>query len=208
MLDWLFPKEIKFYDFFDKHAAITLEAARELQILVSGTADIPLTVVKIKELEHKADNVTYQCIECLHKIFITPIDRQEIHKLISAMDDIIDCIDGAARCIATYKITNMKPEASELMTVVVKAVEQVKAAVSGLRDIKNAKIIKEHSILINRTEYDADILLSKIVGDLFENEKDIRTLIKWKEVYDLMEQATDYCEDVANIVDGIIMEQL
>lgn len=208
MLDWLFPKEFKFYDYFDRHAAITLEAAKELQILVSGTADVPLTVIKIKDLEHKADTVTYQCIEALHKIFITPIDRQEIHKLISAMDDIIDCIDGAARCIATYKITAMRPEASELVAIVVRAVEQVKAAISGLRNIKNAAIIKEHSILINRAEYDADILLSKIVGDLFENEKDLRILIKWKEIFDLMEQATDYCEDVANIVDGIIMEQL
>lgn len=208
MFDWLFPKEIKFYEYFDKHAAITLEAARELLHIIKESSDITASVAKIKDLEHKADKVTYNCIESLHKIFITPIDRQEIHKLISSMDDIIDSIDVAARCIATYKITTMKPEAVDLMEVVVKAVKEVQAAVSGLKNVKNAPEIKQHCILVNRAEYDADVLLSKLVGELFENEKDTRTLIKWKEIYEKMEQATDCCEDVANIVDGIILEQL
>ena len=206
MFSWLLPKEGKFFDLFDQHAELTVKAAKELFYLVSGQADIPLTVERIKELEHQADNVTHQCIELLHKIFITPIDREDIYALISNMDDIIDCVDGAARRVAIYKIKEMHPEAAKFAHIVVQSAEYVQRAVKGLRNLKNAPEIQNICYEINKFEYEADIYLSKVIGDLFEDEKDLRTLIKWKEIYESMEEATDRCEDVANVLDGIILE--
>lgn len=206
MFSWLFPREVKFFDFFDKHAEVIVAAAKELRKLLSGGADIPLSVVRIKDLEHQADRITHQCIDSLHKVFITPLDREDIHNLIGRMDDIIDCLDGAARCVAIYKINEMTPEALQLAEVVVQSVEYVQSAVKGLRDLKNAPEIQKYCLKINKSENEADVLLSKTIGSLFEKEKDTRQLIKWKEIYEKMEQATDRCEDVANIIDGIILE--
>ncbi len=206
MLNWLFPREVKFFDLFDKHAETIVAAAKELRTLVSDGADIPLSVVRIKDLEHKADKITHQCIDSLHKVFITPLDRDDIHNLIGRMDDIVDCLDGAARCIAIYKIKEMPKDALQLIQVVVLATEYVQKAVKGLRDLKNAPEIQQYCFKINQAENEADVILSKAIGTLFEKEPDTRLLIKWKEIYEKMEQATDRCEDVANIIDGIILE--
>jgi uncharacterized protein Yka (UPF0111/DUF47 family) len=162
--------------------------------------------VRIKELEHRADILTHHCVEALHKIFITPIDREDIYRLISHQDDVIDCIDGAARRIAIYKIVDMPPEAKQLADTVLASTEYVQEAVAGLRNLKNAADIQRCCFQINKVENEADILLSKVLGALFESEKDLRLLIKWKEIYEAMEGATDRCEDVANIIDGIILE--
>lgn len=208
MLNWLFPREFKFYDLFDKHAEAIVAAAKELRILLRGGADIHLIAVRIKDLEHQGDQITHQCMDALHKVFITPLDRDDIHNLMCRMDDVLDCIDGAARCIAIYKIKEMPPEAMQLAEIVVHSTEYVQQAVKGLRDLKKAPEVQQFCFKINKAENEADVFLSKTIGALFEKEPDTRLLIKWKEIYEKMEEATDMCEDVADIIDGIILELL
>lgn len=208
MFNWLMPKEISFFDYFERHAAVTIAAAKELVELVNNPIDIHLSAARVKDLEHQGDNETHQCVEALHKTFITPLEREDIFKLISRMDDVLDCIDDAVRCISLYKITHMPQFAPQLADLVLKSTKEVEKAVKSLKNLKNSNEIKAFCLTINHIENESDLVLAKAVVDLFENEKDVKLLIKWKEIYEKMEEAVDDCEDVANIIDGIILEYL
>jgi len=206
MLQRLLPRETSFFDFFERHAALTIEGAKEFLSLVSTGANIETKCKRISEIEHETDVITHQCVEALHKTFITPIDRDDIHRLITKMDDVMDFVEAAAERILIYEIRTMTPEVRDFADVLVRASSEMEAALKGLRDMKNAAMVLRKCIDINRLENEADVILRNSVGKLFKEEKDPIMIIKWKEIYENLETATDRCEDVANIIEGVVLE--
>lgn len=206
MLGWLLPRETSFFDFFDQHAVLIVQASEELSSLLLSTHTTAEKAEFIKQLEHKADLCTYHCIEALRKTFITPFERDDIYRLISRMDDIIDYIEETAARMALYKLTFIRQEAKDLADLLVHATQEVKKVVSGLRQLKNIKDMKKSFLIIHELENQADVILRESMGRLFDEEQDIRTLIKWKEIYENLENAMDRCEDVSNIIEGVILE--
>lgn len=200
------PRETSFFQFFEQHAALTLEGTKEFRALVAQGANVATSAKRIKELEHEADTVTHRCVEALHKTFITPIERDDVHRLISRMDDILDYLESAAERIALYDLVEMTPEVRELAHILVKAADKLGIAVRGLRNMKNAAPILEACVDVNRLENEGDAILRIAVARLFRESSDPIFVIKWKEIYESLESATDRCEDVANIVEGIVLE--
>jgi predicted phosphate transport protein (TIGR00153 family) len=206
MLKRLLPRETNFFEFFERHTAITVQGCRELLDLTTMGDDFEARAGRIKDIEHQADSITHDCVEALHKTFITPIDRDQIHMLISRMDDIMDYVETVSDLCVLYNIDHMTQDARELAEVLVQATEHIEGAVHGLRDMKHAGDITERCIEINRLENQGDELLRQAVARLFRDEKDPVAIIKWKEIYENLEIATDRCEDVANIIEGIVLE--
>ena len=200
------PRDVSFFDFFAQHAALTVEGAKEFLSLVQTGANVATKARRIKEIEHEADVVTHRCVEALHKTFITPIERGDIYRLISRMDDIMDYVEAAAERIALYELTTMTPEVVDLADVLVRACTQMAAALQGLRNMKNAEPILKACLDINRHENDADQILRNGLARLFREEKDPVAIIKWKEIWENLENATDRCEDVANTIEGVVLE--
>jgi uncharacterized protein len=206
MFSKFLPQQTNFFELFDKHAEITVKSARAFHALayaqdsVSGAAD------QIKGLELEADNVVHRCGEMLHKTFITPIDREDIMRLVSSMDNIVDFIDAAADCIVVYKVEGMKSAARDLAELVLACCIEVQKAVKALSDMKQADAIRAHCMRINQLENDADLVLRNALGRLFDEEPDARVIIKWKEIFENLERATDCCEDVADALEGIVLE--
>ncbi len=207
MLGRLLPRETSFFDLFERHAAITVQGAIEFQKLVADGTGASHKCKRIKEIEHEADTVTHACVEALHMTFITPLDRDEIYRLITKLDDVMDYIEAASERIALYDMTAMTQDAKDLADVLVRATKDVEEAIRGLRDLKDTKNIIQKCIDINRLENEGDAILRTAVARLFREEKDPVQIIKWKEVYENLENATDRCEDVANIIEGIVLER-
>jgi predicted phosphate transport protein (TIGR00153 family) len=206
MFGRLLPRETSFFDFFDRHAAMTVQGAQELLALASTGANVVARAKRIKEIEHECDTITHHCVEALHKTFITPIERDDIHRLISRMDDIMDFVEAAAERIALYKLTTMTPDLKDLAGVLVRSTEELATTLALLRNLENAPEIARRCIDINRLENEADSILRAATARLFDEEPDVRTVIKWKEIYENLESATDRCEDVANIIEGVVLE--
>lgn len=202
----LLPKEYSFFDFFEQHASKCVEGARLLQHLLHNVQDAETLVKEIKEVEHAGDKITHHTIETLHRTFITPLDREEIHQLISVMDDILDYIDAASQRILLYEIAEITPEAQELGEVLMRATEQVQEAVTGLRRLRYPMETLQTCVEINRLENEGDAALRKGMARLFKESTDPIHIIKWKEIYEFLEEATDACEDVANIIEGVVLE--
>ncbi|HEY7472588.1 MAG TPA: DUF47 family protein [Gemmatimonadota bacterium] len=206
MLKKLLPRETDFFEFFERHAATTVRGCRELLELATEGRDFEARARRIKDVEHEADSITHDCVEALHRTFITPLDRDQIHMLISRMDDIMDYVETVSDQCVLYNIDHMTPDARELAAVLLESTEQIEGAVKGLRDMKHASAILERCIDVNRLENKGDELLRRAVARLFDEEKDPVSIIKWKEIYENLESATDRCEDVANIIEGIVLE--
>jgi len=202
----LLPRETSFFDFFERHARVTVDGARELLALASEDGPVEPHARRIKELEHETDVITHQCVEALHRTFITPIDRNDIHRLITRMDDVMDLIDAASDRIRLYELAPKRSEVREFAEILVRGTQLVEKAVHGLRDLKGDEAIKATCIEINRLENDGDALFRRALAGLFRDEKDPIMVIKWKEVFEELEAATDRCEDVANQVEGILIE--
>ena len=186
---------------------MTVAGTREFQSLALAAANIIPRAQRIKEIEHEADVVTHQCVAALHKTFVTPIDRNDIHRLISHMDDVIDLVDAAAERIMLYELDTMWQGLKDLADVLVRATESLEQAVQGLRDLRHPDVIRERCIDVNRLENEADAVLRNALAALFRKEKDPILIIKWKEIYEILESATDRCEDVANVIEGVALEQ-
>jgi predicted phosphate transport protein (TIGR00153 family) len=206
MLARLLPRETSFFDLFERHAGLTVAGTRELVSLVSTGANITAKAKRIKEIEHEADTATHQCVEALHKTFVTPIDRYDIHRLISRMDDVMDFVEAASDRISLYELREMTQDVKDLADVLARSAVEVEQAIKLLRNMKNADAIRRKCIDINRLENEGDTVLRGALAKLFKTEKDPITIIKWKEIYELLEAATDRCEDVANIIEGVVLE--
>ena len=207
MFGRLLPKETSFFDFFEQHAGLTIEGTKEFLSMVTTGANIAAKCRRISDIEHETDTITHRCVEALHKTFITPIERDDIYRLISKMDDIMDFVEAAAERIALYKLTVMPSDLRDLADVLLRASKELEQALKLLRNLQNAEAITKKCIDINRLENEADAILRAAVARLFDEEKDVLTVIKWKEIYENLENATDRCEDVANIIEGVVLEQ-
>lgn len=200
------PREGRFFDLFNQSAEQIVLGANEFRKMIVDLPHAESYARSIMAIENKADEITHHTVELLHKTFITPMDREDIHSLICRMDDILDFIEAAAQRISLYDIKSAPPQATELADVVVKAAETVAKAVNKLSNLKDPKEIMQLCVEINKLENDADHILRSAMAKLFREEPDTRNLIKIKEIYELLETVTDRCEDVANIIEGIVLE--
>lgn len=206
MFGRLMPSEGKFFDLFNQHADLAVKCAKEMVALMTNFDDLEIRVHAIETLEKQADKVTHNAIDLLHKTFITPLDRDDIHQLITRMDDILDLLEDAAQTISLYDIKAITPEAKRLAELCLACAEKVKAAVSLLSNMDNSRQILTICEEIDRFESDADHVMRAAMSKLFRDEPDVRNLIKLKAIYEILETVTDRCEDVANIIEGIIVE--
>lgn len=200
------PREVAFFDYFEKQSAKIVEGCMALQDLLENYTDVVEKAKRIKAIEHDGDTITHECIERLHQTFITPIERDDIHRLITRMDDILDYTEAVSQRLSIYEISSIPDEAKQLAKVLTFGAQRMGDAIKGLRNMRNAPQILADCIEINRIENEADTILRQAVGKLFKTEKDPLTVIKWKELFELLESATDKCEDVANVLEGIVLE--
>ena len=206
MLGRLMPREGKFFDLFNAHAERVVEGSRELAAMLGTFDNLDAHAQRIDAAERAADKVTHECITLLHKTFITPFDRDQIHSLITSMDDILDLIQDVAESIALYDLQRATPEAKQLAEICHMCCERVKAAVALLTNVKQSAAILKCCEEIDRLESDADRVLRAALSKLFRHETDLKQVIKLRVIYELLESVTDRCEDVANVVEGIVLE--
>jgi uncharacterized protein Yka (UPF0111/DUF47 family) len=202
----LLPREGRFFDFFDQHAALSVKAAEELVAVFADLATLDVRSTAIHQYEKQADRITHDTVHLLHQTFITPFDRDQIHGLVTAMDDVVDLIEDAAECLFLYDVRRIGPEAAELAAICVKSTGRVKEAVALLPSMKNSARILAICGEIDKLESHADGVFRTALAKLFREEPDAREVIKQKEVYLLLEEITDRCEDVANLIEGIVLE--
>jgi predicted phosphate transport protein (TIGR00153 family) len=206
MFGRLMPTEGKFFDLFNQHAELCVKGAREMVALMTNFDDLENRTHAIEGIEKQADKITYATVDLLHKTFITPIDRDDIHQLITRMDDILDLMEDAAQTVSLYDLKAVTPEAKRLAELSLACCEKVQAAVKMLHNMKNAAAMVAICEEIDRLESDADHVMRAAMSKLFRDEPDVRNLIKMKAIYEILETVTDRCEDVANIIEGIIVE--
>ncbi|HEY7371258.1 MAG TPA: DUF47 family protein [Polyangia bacterium] len=202
----LLPHDASFFAHFEHQGKKTVEGCRAFLEMVEQANDLEARAERVKQIEHECDEITHAVVEGLHKTFITPIDRNDIYRLITKMDDIMDFVEAAADRVALYEIGKMTKEAGDLARCLVQSAEHVLGAVSSIRDLGKPNGILQHCIEINRLENVADGILRSALARLFREEKDPIAVIKWKEIYETLESATDRCEDVANIIEGVVLE--
>jgi hypothetical protein len=206
MLEKLMPKSDEFFDDFDAQCAVTVEGARMLYALLSDYRDVAARAQALKDVEHKGDEVTHTAFNRLHKQFITPFDRGQIHTLLSRIDDVLDLTNAAAARLHYYEIQSSLPDATELARLLVLCTEKMQEVVAALRLIKKPDQILAGCKELKRLETLADEALRSGLGRLFKSGADPLTVIKWKEIYDFIETATDKCQGVANIIEGVVLE--
>ena len=206
MLGRLMPREGKFFELFNAHADRIVEGSRELAAMLGTFTELEAHAQRIDAAERAADKVTHETIALLHKTFITPFDRDQIHQLITAMDDILDLIQDVAESIALYDLRRITPEAQQLAEICQMSCERVRDTVGLLTNVKRADAIMKNCEEIDRLESDADRVMRAALSKLFREESDIKQVIKLRAIYDLLERITDRCEDVANVVEGIVLE--
>jgi uncharacterized protein len=202
----LLPRETSYFDQFEQQGRKTVEGCRALLDLLDNLGDVPARAKHIKQIEEECDTITHGVVASLHKTFITPIDRNDIYRLITKMDDVMDFVDAVAERLSLYQISTGGEELRDLAVTLLACAERVLEAVTGLRNLKNSDLILEKCVEINRLENVADGQLRHSLAKLFRDEKDPIAVIKWKEIYELLETATDRCEDVANVIEGVVLE--
>ncbi|MGH9861934.1 MAG: DUF47 domain-containing protein [Candidatus Acidiferrales bacterium] len=199
----LLPRERSFFALFTELTTNIAEGARALAALFRDYRDVPAQVDKIKDIEHKGDQLTHQIITRLNQTFITPLDREDIHELTTKLDDVLDLIDAVATRLVIYRVNTLRPGAVELADVLVRATDEIHAAV---RRLEKPDGIIEHCIEIKRLENLGDATVRAAMARLFEEEKNPVELLKWKEILEVLETATDKCEDVANVLEAVVLK--
>jgi len=199
----LIPREEKFYADFLSMADELKKAARLLEDMLAPERPNWDKADEIKEVEHKCDFLTHEIIQRLNRTFVTPIDREDIHELARSLDDVMDAIDASATILKLYHIDSVRPGARELARLVLDSTAQLVGAVKALEKRKG---VAECAVEINRLENEADRAHQAAVQALFADERDAVVIIKWKEIFDFLEQATDRCEDVANVLEGVVVK--
>ncbi len=209
MFGSLMPREGKFFDLFNQHADRIAAGSRELALLMEHYSDMEARqkgLDAIDTIEKAADKITHETVSLLHKTFITPFDRETILQLINQMDDILDLIQDVAESAMLYDLQRVTPEAQQLAELNQMCCERVKSAVELLSSMDNADAILKLCTEIDRLESDSDRVMRSAMSKLFRDEADVRQLIKLKALYELLEAVSDKCEDVANIIEGVVLE--
>jgi hypothetical protein len=202
----LFPKEENFFELFEELANKIEEGGQFFLEMTKNRDYSAPKVARLKELEHEADVITHTTYERMHKTFLTPIDREDIYALVNKMDSIMDVIEATAIRIHMYKVKKPDDEIIKQAEILFQAIQKIKGIVHGLRNMKNSKMILDGCVEINTLENAGDVVLRTIITDLFIKEKDAIELIKWKEIFERIEEAIDVCEDVSNIIEGIVLK--
>jgi predicted phosphate transport protein (TIGR00153 family) len=202
----LLPKKPQFFELFSEHAALAVQGATMLEELLAKPAESEERATRIRAVEHEADAVCQRTMELLHSSFVTPIERGDIHDLASQLDDILDLVEETARCIWLYEITSARPEAIEMARHLTEATRATKAVVDALGERPTPGRVEELARTVKQVEKQNDRLLRAATARLFADEQDAKTLIKWKDIYTQLEAAIDRCEDVANLIEGVVLE--
>ncbi len=199
----LIPRETKFFRMFSDVSQNLTEGARLLHDILKNPANMESRLDQLQEIEHRGDDMTHAIITRLNQTFITPFDREDIHRLTSSLDDVLDFVNAAGVRLRLYKIRTPPPAAAELAALIVQQSEELAQGVSLLE--KN-QLVLEHCVEVNRLENEADRVSRKAIADLFDNEKDPIHLIKIKELYEVLENATDKAEDAANVLEAVVLK--
>jgi len=201
----IFPKSIDFFEIFDQAASNLTEATSHLMDLFKNITRLEEKAKIIYGIEQKGDTLTHEVMRRLNKTFITPIDREDIHALASAIDDVLDLIWGAVDRMTVFRITETMPEALEIARALHTTTEVLESSFGYLRE-KKYSFVHDNCIEINRLENHVDRIFRDALGRLFDDVKDPLMIIKWKEIYEHLEDASDRCEDVANILESIVLK--
>ena len=205
----LAPREGRFFEFFNQHASLIAEASGVLTGLLrdyDNAGARGARIDRINDLEHNADRITHETVALLQTIFVTPLDRDDIHRLISRMDDVLDLMQDAAESLSLYDVQVVTPPAVELAVLLQNCCERMQSAVALLNSMRNAPEALKLCREIDSMESQADRVMRSAISKLFRDESDIRQLIKLKAIYELLEAATDKCQDVANLIENIILQ--
>jgi len=203
----LFPKNERFFDLFEESARNFVTAAGLLNELMDKCEDVEEMVRQITELEHHGDTITHLIMAELHGTFVTPIDREDIAQLAQRMDDVMDSIDAAAMRMMLYDITKPTERAKELADIVVRVTSETSKAIPRLRRSSELSHMRDHCIEINRLENEADDVRRSALAELFRDRVELAEVIKWREIYEHMENAVDRCEDIADILEGVMIKR-
>lgn len=219
-------KDQAFFDAFSKHAATSVDAAKLLLEMFGGcrTSASPAPYLatteghdgdlgpiaalgkRVKEAESKGDRITHETVKRLRENWITPLDRNDIHTLISRLDDVLDLIESAAERVVLFEVRTAPPEASELVGIIQRSCEALVTATGLMRSMKNAPAILELCVEVNRLENAADAIYRKAIADMFKSGNDPLLVMKWRDIFDSLESAADCCEDAANVIEGVVLE--
>ncbi len=202
----IIPRETKFYDLFEKSAGNLVVAAGKLAALFDNYEDVEAKVALMKDLEHEGDSITHEIMQSLHRTFVTPIDREDIAHLANTMDDVMDFIEAAARTAMLYRIAQPTDRARQLASIILKVTYRLNEVMPLLRRRDRFKQVLEQCVEINRLENEADDVHHAALAELFDNTRDLREIIKWREIYEHMESATDRGEDVANVLEAVVLK--
>ncbi len=202
----LIPRDEKFYEMFEELANKIEEGGKMFTDILNNYEQSEAKIAKLKEIEHEADIITHRTYEKMHRTFLTPLDREDIYNLVNKMDSVLDMIEAAAVRMQLYKIKKPADEIKELARILNLAIGKIKKIVHALRDKKKFQEILEDCVEINTLENEGDIVLRMTMARLFEREKDPFELIKWKEIFERIEESIDVCEDVSNIIEGIVLK--
>jgi len=199
----LMPREKKFFDMFADVSQNLTEGARLLHDMLKNPIDLAPRIARLQEVEHRGDHMTHDIIRMLNKTFITPFDREDIHRLTSSLDDVLDFVNAAAVRMSLYRITAPPPVAADLAAIIVAQAEALSQGVSLLET--NQKVL-DHCTEVNRLENEADRVSRRAIAELFDREKDPIQLIKIKELYEVLETATDKAADAANVLEAVVLK--
>ena len=197
------PRDEQFFELFNEMADEIRSAAQMLEGMLATDPPDVSKVDAIKDAEHRCDALTHDAIQRLHRTFVTPFDREDLYALASSLDNVMDAIDAAAAMVRLYKITVIRPGARELARTVSNSADRLHSALDSLA---KKKPVQPHAVEINRLENEADRAYQVAIAALFETESDPIMIIKWKELLDMLEQITDACEDVANVIEGVVVK--
>ncbi len=200
------PKEGKFFELFEQGARNVVKAALILKELVDTWEDVKGRVGEIAQMEDKGDAITHQIMAQLNRTFVTPFDRDDIALLAHVLDDVMDFIDAAADAMLIYKIDHSTSRAKELADVIVQSAVELEKAIPQLRHRAGLRKMLPRCVEINRLENVADEIFRSAMAELFDESKDVAHIIKWREIYEHMESATDRCEDVSNVLEGVALK--
>jgi len=200
----LIPRETKFFRMFRDVSQNLTEGASLLHDILKNPQDLPVRINKLQEIEHRGDDMTHDIIRMLNQTFITPFDREDIHALTSSLDDVLDYVNSAATRMKLYRITTPPPAAAVLAELIVKQSQELSKAVSLLEE-EHQKVL-DHCVVVNQLENEADRVSRQAIAELFEYEKDPIQLIKIKELYEVLETATDKAEDAANVLEAVVLK--
>jgi predicted phosphate transport protein (TIGR00153 family) len=205
----LMPREGRFFNLFDNHAKLIVDGALALADVLrqyENGRDRDAGIKLIEDAEHAADRITHETVQLLHTTFVTPFDRDDIHRLISRMDDVLDLIQDTAESLVLYDIQKVTPEATQLAELLLRCAERVQSAVGLMASMADAPAILKICQEIDRLESEADRVMRSAISQLFRDEQDVRQVIKLKAVYESLESATDKCQDVANVIESVVLE--